>query len=504
MFSKVLVANRGEIACRVIRTLREMGVRSVAVYSDVDRGALHVRMADEAVLIGEAPAAASYLRADRVIDAAKKTGAEAVHPGYGFLSENAAFARACADAGIVFVGPPAAAIEAMGSKTAARDLMAKAGVPIVPGATCASIDEALQQAHKLGYPVMIKASAGGGGKGMRLVHKPEDLPASWDRARSESKKAFGDDTVYLEKAIVQPRHVEIQVLGDQHGNVVHLFERDCSIQRRHQKVVEETPCPVLPPETAAKMGEIAVRGAKAVGYYSAGTFEFLLAPDKSFYFLEMNTRLQVEHPITEWITGVDLVRQMLLVAAGEKLTFSQQDIVRRGASIECRVYAEDPSNNFLPSPGKIAALRVPSGPGVRDDSGAYPGCTVSSYYDPLISKLSVWAPTRAEAVARMRRALSEYVVTGIRTNLAFHDKLMTHPDFVQGNYDTGFIDRNKARLLGYTNVPEQDRDAFAVAIAIAAANLERAQGHTARQGTEEASRLSPWVAAHRARKTLLA
>ncbi len=502
MFTKVLVANRGEIACRVIRTLREMGIRSVAIYSDVDRAALHVRMADEAVAIGEAPAAASYLRIDRVLDAARKTGAQAVHPGYGFLSENAAFAQACADAGIVFIGPPASAIHAMGSKTAARDLMTKAGVPIVPGATCSDVNEALSRAKELGYPVMIKASAGGGGKGMRLVHKPDDLPAAWDRARSESKKAFGDDTVYLEKAIVQPRHVEIQVLGDQHGNVVHLFERDCSIQRRHQKVVEETPCPVLPPEIAARMGEIAVKGAKAVGYFSAGTFEFLLAPDKTFYFLEMNTRLQVEHPITEWVTGVDLVREMIRVAAGEPLPFAQHDIVRRGAAIECRVYAEDPSNNFLPSPGKIVHMRVPGGPGVRDDSGAYPGCTVSSFYDPLISKLSVWAPTRAQAVARMRRALSEYVVTGIRTNLAFHDKLMAHPEFGEGHYDTGFIDRHKAQLLGYADIAQDDRDDFAIAIALAAAGLERSEGRVAREGCEEAAKLSPWVAAHRARRNI--
>ena len=500
MFSKVLVANRGEIACRVIRTLREMGLKSVAVCSDIDRAALHVRMADEVVVIGEAPAAASYLRADRVLDAAKKTGAQAVHPGYGFLSENAAFSQACADAGITFIGPPASAIAAMGSKTASRERMAKAGVPIVPGATCADVAEARLGAEQLGYPVMLKASAGGGGKGMRLVHKPEELAAAWDRARSESKKAFGDDTLYLEKAILQPRHVEIQVLGDQHGNVVHLFERDCSIQRRHQKVVEETPCPALSPDIAAQMGEIAVKGAKAVGYYSAGTFEFLLDRDKSFYFLEMNTRLQVEHPITEWITGVDLVREMVRIAAGEALPFAQHDITRRGASIECRIYAEDPSNNFLPSPGKIVHLRTPSGPGVRDDSGAYPGCTISSYYDPLVSKLSVWAPDRAQAVARMRRALQEYVITGIRTNLSFHDKLMAHPEFIEGVYDTGFIERNKEQLMGYASVPESDRDAFAVALALAAARLERTEGKVAAEGSEDASQLSPWIAAHRARR----
>ncbi len=501
MFKKVLVANRGEIACRVIRTLREMGIRSVAVYSDVDRAALHVRMADEAVPIGEAPASSSYLRFDRVLEAVKQTRADAVHPGYGFLSENAAFAKACADSGVVFIGPPASAISSMGSKTAARDLMSKAGVPVVPGATCSTVEEAKERAQELGYPVMLKAAAGGGGKGMRLVHGPDEMASAWERAKSESKKAFGDDTVYLEKAIIQPRHVEIQVLGDRHGNVVHLFERDCSIQRRHQKVVEETPCPVLTQDIVEKMGQIAVKGAKAVDYFSAGTFEFLLSADKSFYFLEMNTRLQVEHPITEWVTGTDLVREMVRVAAGEPLSWTQDQIQRRGASIECRVYAEDPSTNFLPSPGTIEQLRVPSGPGVRDDSGAYPGCTISSYYDPLVSKLAVWAPTRDQAIARMRRALHEYVVTGIRTNLAFHERLMAHPDFVAGNYDTGFIDAHRDQLMGY-GVPNADvSESLAVAVALAAAGLERKAAGAARADSLDASRLSAWVTTHRARRS---
>jgi acetyl-CoA carboxylase biotin carboxylase subunit len=502
MFKKVLVANRGEIACRVIRTLREMGIASVAVYSEVDRAALHVRMADEAVPIGEAPAAASYLRMDRVLDAAKKTGAEAVHPGYGFLSENAKFAQACADEHMTFIGPPASAIHAMGSKTAARELMSNAGVPVVPGATCATLEDAKLAAPELGFPVMIKASAGGGGKGMRLVSRLDELPAAWERAKSESKKAFGDDTVYLEKAIIKPRHVEIQVLGDRHGNVVHLFERDCSIQRRHQKVVEETPCPALTPDVVQRMGEIAVRGAKAVGYFSAGTFEFLLSQDKSFYFLEMNTRLQVEHPVTEWITGTDLVREMVRVAAGHSLPWTQERIERRGASIECRIYAEDPSTNFLPSPGKIVHLRVPSGPGVRDDSGAYPGCSISSFYDPLVSKLTVWAPDRALALARMRRALCEYVVTGIRTNLAFHERLLRHDRFVAGDYHTGFIDENRDQLLGYRLSAEQLREPMAVAVALAAARLEQDVAKDARTQAVDASRLSPWVAAHRAKRAL--
>jgi acetyl-CoA carboxylase biotin carboxylase subunit len=498
-FSKVLVANRGEIAVRVIRTLREMGIRSVAIYSEVDRAALHVRMADEAYCVGPAPSAESYLRIDRVLDAAKKSGAQAIHPGYGFLSENAKFARACEDAGIVFVGPPSRAIEAMGSKTGARAIMEKAGVPVVPGGHATSLEDARSEARRIGYPVMLKATAGGGGKGMRLVEREEDLGSAWDRARSEAAKAFGNDEVYLEKAIIRPRHVEIQVLGDREGNVVHLFERDCSIQRRHQKVVEETPCPVASDELVARMGAVAVQGAKAVGYFSAGTFEFLLDQDGSFYFLEMNTRLQVEHPITELVTGVDLVREMILVAAGERLGFDQSGVQRRGAAIECRVYAEDPSSDFLPSPGKIVALRTPSGPGVRDDGGAYPGCVISSFYDPLVSKLSVWAPDRARAIAKMRRALAEYVVTGIRTNLAFHEKLFVHPEFVAGDYDTGFIARHRDVLMGYAQTTDGDHRDLAAAVAIAAARLERRTGHEGAAAEERGARLSPWVAAHRGR-----
>ncbi|MBX3225785.1 MAG: acetyl-CoA carboxylase biotin carboxylase subunit [Labilithrix sp.] len=499
-FKKVLVANRGEIAVRVTRTLHEMGIRAVAIYSDADRAALHVRMADEAYPVGPAPASESYLRVDKVIDVAKKAGCDAVHPGYGFLSENPAFADACEKAGITFIGPPASAMRAMGSKTAARAKMAEAGVPIVPGAMCDTTDEAIAAAKKIGFPVMLKAAAGGGGKGMRLVGSEGEMANAWERARSEAKKFFGDDTVYIEKAILRPRHVEIQVLGDRDGNMVHVFERDCSIQRRNQKVVEETPTPAkhASRELIAKMGAIAVQGAKAVGYHSAGTFEFLLADDGSFYFLEMNTRLQVEHPVTELVTGTDLVREMVLIAQGEKLSFAQTDLVARGAAIQCRVYAEDPASGFLPSPGRIDRLVTPSGPGVRDDGGAYPGSEVSSFYDPLVSKLCVWAPTRERAVARMRRALSEYVVTGIRTNLAFHEKLFSHPEFAAGDYDTGFIERHKDELLGYPQVPEADRDAVAVAVALAAARMERATGATSAARGEEGSRLSPWVAQHRA------
>jgi acetyl-CoA carboxylase biotin carboxylase subunit len=498
-FKKVLIANRGEIAVRITRTLHEMGIRAVAVHSEVDRAALHVRMADEAYLIGPAPAAESYLRMDRVLDVAKKSGCDAVHPGYGFLSENAEFAEACERAGITFIGPPASAMRAMGSKTAARAKMAEAGVPIVPGALCSTTDEAVAAATQIGFPVMLKASAGGGGKGMRLVHEASEMKNAWERARSEAKKFFGDDTVYLEKALIKPRHVEIQVLGDRDGNMVHVFERDCSIQRRNQKVVEETPSPAASRELVARMGAIAVQGAKAVGYHSAGTFEFLLASDGSFYFLEMNTRLQVEHPVTELVAGHDLVREMVSIAQGEKLHFTQTDLVSRGAAIQCRIYAEDPASGFLPSPGRIESLVTPAGPGIRDDGGAYPGCEISSYYDPLISKLCVWAPTRERAVARMRRALSEYIVTGIRTNLAFHEKLFLHPEFIAGEYDTGFIERNRDQLLGYPTVAEADRDAVAVAVAVAAARLERATGASRAEAGATGSRLSPWVAGQRAR-----
>ena len=382
-FRKVLVANRGEIAVRVIRTLHEMGIAAVAVYSDADRASLHVRVSDEAYRIGPAPAAESYLRIDAIVDVAKKAGCDAIHPGYGFLSENPALPEACERAGIVFIGPPASAMRSMGSKTAARDKMAAAGVPIVPGARCSTTDEAVAAAKTIGFPVMLKASSGGGGKGMRLVDSAEQMPAAWERARSEARKFFGDDTVYLEKALIRPRHVEIQVLGDRHGNLVHVFERDCSIQRRNQKVVEETPSPAASRDLVARMGSIAVQGARSVGYFSAGTFEFLLAEDGSFYFLEMNTRLQVEHPVTELVTGLDLVREMVRVAQGEKLDVTQDTLTSRGSAIECRIYAEDPANGFLPSPGVIDSLVVPAGPGVRDDGGAYAGCTISSFYDPL-------------------------------------------------------------------------------------------------------------------------
>ncbi len=457
-----------------------------------------MRAADEAVHIGPAPSAESYLRIDRIVDACRKSGAQAVHPGYGFLSENPRFARALTDARITFIGPPPEAMEAMGSKTAAREKMIAAGVPVVPGAQVSSIGEIARAAEKLGYPVMLKAASGGGGKGMRLVERAQDLEAAFERAKSEARTAFGDDTVYVEKAILRPRHVEIQVLADRDGATVHLFERDCSIQRRHQKVIEETPTPAphAPVGLVDAMGAVAVQAARAVGYFSAGTCEFLLSQTGEFYFLEMNTRLQVEHPITELCTGIDLVHEQVRIAAGEKLGYDQSRVSRRGHAIECRVYAEDPSSGFMPSPGRIERLRVPAGPGVRDDSGVYEGAEVSSFYDPLVSKLSVWAENRPRAIARMRRALSEYVVGGIRTNLPFLARVMEHPDFARGDYDTGFIDRNRPALLDGGDANGAS-DALAVGAVVATALRDASTSDAAAaraSGGSTPGSLSPWRA----------
>ena len=441
MFTKVLVANRGEIAVRVMRALREMSIQSVAVFSEADRQALHVRYADEAYCVGEAPSTQSYLQVDRILEVAAKSGAQAIHPGYGFLSENAAFARACTQAGIVFIGPSPEAIVAMGSKTGARDLMRDSGVPLVPGTPHAieHAEDALEFAREAGFPVLVKASAGGGGKGMRRVDREEDFVEAFKGARREAIAAFGDGEVYVEKYVVNPKHVELQVLADTHGHTIHLLERECSVQRRHQKIIEEAPCATLPAEVRQKMGAAAVQAAKAVDYVGAGTVEFLLDADHRFYFLEMNTRLQVEHPITEEITGIDLVRWQLKIAAGHHLTLQQDDITPRGAAIECRIYAEDVDANFRPSPGHITHLREPQGPGVRVDSGVYSGATVPMHYDPMIAKLTVWGEDRAHAIARMKRALSEYVVSGIVTNLAFHTEILDHPQFLDGSYDTELV-----------------------------------------------------------------
>jgi acetyl-CoA carboxylase, biotin carboxylase subunit len=443
-FRRVLVANRGEIAVRVIRACRELGVESVAVYSDPDRSALHVRQADHAWPIGPAPAAESYLRIDKILDAARASGADAIHPGYGFLSERAAFAAACRDVGITFIGPSPEAIQAMGDKVEARKLMQQAGVPVVPGSGDAleSDAEVERLAREIGFPLMLKAAGGGGGKGMRLVDGPEGLKSGLRAARSEAKNAFGDDRVYVEKAIIRPRHVEVQVLGDTHGNVIHLYERECSIQRRHQKVIEESPSLAVDQKTREEMGRVAVQAARAVDYVGAGTVEFLVDPDRRFFFLEMNTRIQVEHPITEAVTGVDLVRAQIEIAAGRPLAWRQQDIVQRGWAIECRIYAEDPDNNFLPAPGRIEVLRAPGGIGVRDDSGVYEGFEVSTHYDPILSKLVAWGATRDEAIQRMLRALREYVIVGPTANVAFHRWALEHPAFRAGEIDTGFIGRH--------------------------------------------------------------
>ena len=476
---RVLVANRGEIAVRVMRTCKERGLGTVAVYSDADRLAPHVLMADHAVAIGPAPARESYLVIDKILAACRASGADAVHPGYGFLSENEDFADACAAAGITFIGPRADAIRIMGSKTEARRAVSAAGTPVVPGdngpggAGFPDAASALAAAERIGFPVLIKAAAGGGGKGIRLVAAAPDFAAAFDGARREAAGAFGDDTVYVEKAILRPRHIEIQVFGDAHGHVVHLGERDCSIQRRHQKVIEEAPSPVVGPELRARMGAAAVAAAGAVNYLGAGTCEFLLAADGSFYFLEMNTRLQVEHPVTEMIHGVDLVGWQLDVAEGKPLPLDQAgiDARRRGHALECRVYAEDPVK-FLPSPGLITHLRVPDGPWIRNDSGCYEGAEIPVHYDPMISKLVVWGEDRAQAVARMRRALDEYIVRGIETNLPFHRRCLRHPAFVAGDYDTGFIGREAAALA-----PSADADETLAAVLAAA--LDRVVGRPA-------------------------
>jgi acetyl-CoA carboxylase, biotin carboxylase subunit len=439
MFRRVLVANRGEIAVRIMRTLREMGIESVAVYSDADRSAVHVRRADRAVHIGPAPVRESYLDMERVLDAASASGCDAVIPGYGFLSENAEFAQACKDRGLVFIGPSADAIRNMGSKIRARALMVEAGVPLAPAGDGATLQAALTSAARIGFPVLLKASAGGGGRGMRRVDDLESLPAAYAAAEREAARAFGDGTLYVEKALTRARHVEVQVLADQHGQCVDLFERDCSIQRRHQKVVEETPAPQLSAAVRERLIETALVAASKVAYTSAGTVEFLLDHDEQFYFLEMNTRLQVEHTITELVSGVDLVREMVGVAAGLPLGFERGQLRATGAAIECRICAEDPAQGFLPRTGEITRWQPAAGPGVRTDSGVEHGSIVGSNYDSLLAKLCVWAPTRTQAIARLQRALAEFRVDGLVTNLPFLRRLSTEPGFVGGSYDTGYL-----------------------------------------------------------------
>jgi acetyl-CoA carboxylase biotin carboxylase subunit len=474
--TKVLIANRGEIAVRVIRACRDMGIATVAVYSACDRPALHVRLADEAWPIGGNLPRESYLRIDALIAVARQSGADAVHPGYGFLAENDDFARACREAGLTFIGPTPEVIARMGSKTAARQAAVAAGVPVVPGTDTPLGDdvpdaEVQRIAADIGYPLMLKAVAGGGGKGMRMVAQPDDLASSLRAARSEAGSAFGDSAVYLERRLLTPRHIEVQLLGDQHGQVVAFVERECSIQRRHQKVIEESPSPAISPETRRRLTAAAAAVARQVGYTNAGTIEFLLDADGSFYFLEMNTRLQVEHPITEAVTGVDLVQWQIRIARGEALTLDPEAMITpRGHAIECRVYAEDPDHGFLPSPGRIASLRVPQGPGVRDDSGATEGLEVPIFYDPLISKLVTWGDDRAHALARMRRALAEYEVVGIRTTIPFFQWVLEDEDFLAARLDTTFIDRKLAER-GHTPFETLDAETLDLAAVAAALHL---------------------------------
>ena len=472
---KILVANRGEIALRVMRTCQELGIGTVAVFSEADRSAPHVRMADEAYCVGPAPSRESYLVQQKILEVARTSGADAIHPGYGFLSENASFVRSCEKAGITFIGPPASAMDAMGEKTRARANMTLAGVPVVPGSTKSfpSHHEARDFAQTIGFPIMLKAAGGGGGKGMRRIDRMEDFDSAFRGAKSEALNAFGNDAVYIEKYLEKPHHVEIQIFADTHGTCVHLNERECSVQRRHQKVVEETPSPILTPQMREAMGQVAIKAAKAVNYVGAGTVEFLVDVHRNFYFLEMNTRLQVEHPVTEWVTGLDLVAWQIRVAEGARLPFDR-GLKPRGHALEVRIYAEDPATNFMPSPGKITFLRVPGGPSVRDDSGVYPGYTVPNFYDPMISKLSVWAPTRPEAIARMKRALKEYVIKGITTNVRYLSAIMEHPEFVSGDYDTGFLPRNHEALLGKSDSSLEALSALA-SVVHAAARDERAR-----------------------------
>ena len=488
---KILVANRGEIAVRVIRTCREKGIATVAVHSEADRDTLHVRMADEAVWIGPAPSSESYLGAERVLDAARQTGADAVHPGYGFLSENAEFAEACTRAGISFIGPPPEAIRLMGDKTAARALMRQADVPMAPGTPDAIADPAVAEeiATRIGYPVLVKAAAGGGGKGMRVVERAEDFASSFERARSEAQSAFGDGRVFIEKYLVGPRHIEFQVLADGHGNVVHLFERDCSIQRRHQKVIEEAPSAVLTPELRAQMGEAAIQATKACNYVGAGTIEFLLDADHNFYFLEMNTRLQVEHPVTEWITGLDLVAEQIRIAEGEPLGYTQDELAILGHAVECRVYAEDVVAGFLPAPGPLLRHRPPSGFGVRVDAGVEEGDTVPVHYDPMVSKLTAWGRTREESIDRMHRALTEYDVAGIPTTIPFCRFVMRHEAFRSGDFDTGFV----ANHFNASDLAPSEDDQRVAALAVGLLMIEEGTASGDGAPTPEAPEPSQWA-----------
>ena len=489
---KILIANRGEIAVRVIRTCRELEIQTVAVYSDADRNAMHVQMADEAYRLGPPPSGQSYLLQEKVIEAARLSGADAIHPGYGFLSENAEFAEACEDAGVLFVGPPPEAIRLMGDKTAARTLMAEAGVPMAPGTMSAIEDDeaAARAAEEIGYPVLIKAAAGGGGKGMRVVSQPSNFLREMAMAQSEALSSFGDPRVFIEKYITRPRHIEIQILADAHGHVIHLFERECSIQRRHQKVIEEAPSSVLTPEIRTHMGAAAVEAARSCGYVNAGTVEFLVDDDLNFYFMEMNTRLQVEHPVTEWITGIDLIAEQIRIAEGAELGYVQEDLGMSGHAIECRIYAEDPSNEFLPDPGELLRHHLPAGIGVRVDNGVEEGGRVEIHYDPMISKVTTWGRTRKAAIERMSRALREYEIAGVRTTIPFCRFVMDHEAFRSGQLSTHFVaDHFEAEKL-------QDPDpALEEAAAIIAAIMheESSDAHIEPSKTENGIARPPWI-----------
>ena len=504
MFNKVLIANRGEIAVRIVRACRELGMQTVAVYSEADRQALHVRLADEAYFIGPAPSRESYLRGDKIIEVALESQAGAIHPGYGFLAERADFAQACMEAGLIFVGPKPSSIAAMGDKAVARATVASSGVPVVPGTEgegALSDDDLLALAPKIGFPLLIKATAGGGGKGMREVEKLEEMPGLLHAARREAEASFGDGNVYLEKLVEGARHIEIQVLADLHGNVIHLGERECSLQRRHQKLLEESPSPFVNDdnELRQRMGAVAVRAAQAVDYVNAGTIEFLVDKDKNFFFLEMNTRLQVEHPVTELVSGLDIVKEQIRIARGRHLRHTQEDVQLSGWAIECRVNAEDPYNNFLPSTGRISHMILPTGPGVRVDTGVYPGFEISPYYDSLISKLIVHGETRGEAILRMRRALEEYKIVGVHTNIPFHQRLMDSHRFMAGQYDTRFVEERFSMESAEEGKEDQADIAAILATLVAHQQTQRA-AHIIQRGERDTSNwkwVGRWERMHR-------
>ncbi|HRK88806.1 MAG TPA: acetyl-CoA carboxylase biotin carboxylase subunit [Anaerolineales bacterium] len=502
MFKKVLIANRGEIAVRIIRACRELGLETVAVFSEADRNALHVRYADEAHLLGPAPSRESYLRADKILDIAKRTGADAIHPGYGFLAEREDFAASCHDLGITFIGPKPSSIAAMGDKAEARATVIKAGVPVVPGTEDVgnmTNDDLLRIAPQIGFPLLIKATAGGGGKGMREVRSLEEMPTLLQSARREAEAAFGDGNVYLEKLVEGARHIEFQIIADSHGNVIHLGERECSIQRRHQKLVEESPSPFLDDELRKKMGDVAVKAAQAVDYINAGTIEFLVDKDRNFYFLEMNTRLQVEHPVTEMVTGIDIVAEQIRIARGRQLSYTQEQIKFNGHAMECRVNAEDPFNNFIPSTGQITHSILPTGPGVRVDTGVYPGFQITPYYDPMIAKLIVWGETRAQAILRMRRALEEYRIVGVRTNIPFHQTLMDSHRFMGGQFDTRFVEE-RFSMEAASSLDESQAEIAAILATLVAHKETERSAQIVRRNERDASNwkwVGRWERMHR-------